>query len=117
MISAGRLRHRVAIEELIVTMDTDGAKVESWSPLLPRLLSAEIRALSGRELIASAAVQSRVTTRIRIRYQPGIKAGMRARHRDEIYSIEAVVPDPDSRVRYMTLQCSSGVQHVNETVA
>lgn len=110
-MQAGRLRHRVTIEELTVTLDSDGAQVETWLPISLRLLSAEITALSGRELLAAAAVQSKVTTRIRLRYRPGIRPTMRVVHRDEIYSIEAVVPDPGSRVDYVTLHCSVGVQH------
>jgi SPP1 family predicted phage head-tail adaptor len=109
----GRLRHRVTIEELTVTLDSDGGQVEDWIAVTP-LLSAEIAAMSGRELIAAQATQSKVATRIVLRHRPGIKASQRVRHRDTVYTIEAVIPDPKSHLRWVTLMCTSGVQFVNE---
>lgn len=107
-MNPGRLRHRVTFEELTVELDSDGAQEEAWVAVWPPL-SAEITPISGRELIAAAATQSKVTTRIKVRYRPGFKPSMRAVHRDTIYNIEAVIPDPDSGIRFCTLLCSSGV--------
>lgn len=107
-IDAGRLRHRVSIERLVVTLDSDGQRVESWDDAFGRLLPAEITPLSGRELVAAAAVQSRVSTRIRIRHRPGITASMRVLHRGRIYVIEAPTEDAASGVDYLTLHCSHG---------
>jgi len=109
-LPAGRLRHRVSIEALVSDLDTDGATVEEWVPQFGRLLPAEIVALSGRELIAAQAVQSKVATRIRIRWRAGVVPSMRVVHRDTAYNIEAIVPDPDSGRRWLTLHCTSGVQ-------
>lgn len=114
MLPAGRLRHRITVEEFVTSQDSDGAVDEAWVAAFAVPLSAEIVALSGRELIAAAATQSKVTTRIRVRYRPGFKAAQRVLHRGTVYNIEAVIPDPDSGQRYLTLLCSSGVQHVNE---
>lgn len=108
-VSAGRLRHRVTFEELVTDLDSDGAQVVDWVPMFPGPLSAEIRAMSGRELIAAQAVQSKVNTRIKVRYRPEFKARMRALHRSVIYDVEAVIPDPDSGINFCTLICSSGV--------
>lgn len=108
-MQAGRLRHLVAFDELVVDVDSDGAQVEHWIPAFGGPLSAEITALSGRELIAAQAVQSKVNTRIRVRYRPGFRASMRAIHRGVIYNIEAVIPDPDSGIEYVTLLTSAGV--------
>lgn len=110
---AGRLRHRVTVEELLVTQDSDGNQVEDWAAIAPPL-PAEISPLSGRDLIAAQAAASLVTTRIVMRYRPGFKASMRVLHRDTVYSISAVVPDPESGRRWVTLLCTSGVAHVNE---
>jgi SPP1 family predicted phage head-tail adaptor len=108
-IKAGALRHRVAFEELVADLDSDGATVENWAPSFPTPVSAEIKALSGRELIAAQAVQSKISTRIKVRYRPGFKATMRGVHRGVIYDVEAVIPDPDSGIGFLTLLCSSGV--------
>jgi SPP1 family predicted phage head-tail adaptor len=108
-VRAGALRHRITIERLTEEFDSDdGVVSESWEPFAGPL-SAEIVALSGRELIAAQAVQSKVSTRIRIRNRPGVVSKMRVLHREAIYSIVAVLPDPVSGVRYMTLMCETGV--------
>lgn len=107
-VRAGRLRHRVTIEEKQITLDSDGAQEEVWV-LWATGVPAEIGALSARELIAAQAVSSKVNTRIKMRYRSGLSASMRIRHRDTIYNIEGVIPDPDSGIRFITLPCSSGV--------
>jgi SPP1 family predicted phage head-tail adaptor len=108
MLPAGRLRHRVQLQEFTSTLNTDGAVEETWVDSVGRLMPAEIVALSGRELIAAQSIQSRVSSRIRIRYLPGVRAAMRIVHRTTIYNIEAVIPDPDSGQRFITLLCSNG---------
>jgi len=122
-MKAGPLRHRVTIEALLVSIDdwsssdTDhssnevptGAQIETWQDAFSQMLSAEISPLSGRELIAAQAVQSKVSTRIRIRWRPGIVPSMRVRHRATVYAIEAVVPDPESGREWLTLLCTDGI--------
>jgi SPP1 family predicted phage head-tail adaptor len=106
---AGALRHRVRFERLTIDLDSEGAQEEVWADAFG-LVSAEIAPLSGRELLAAQGVHSKVSTRIRVRYRPGIDAIMRVVHRDaSIYNIEAVVPDNDSGRRWITLLCSQGV--------
>lgn len=111
-MQAGRLRHRVLFERPVVELDSDGAQVETWVeafPAVPDGISAEIIPLNARELIAAQAVQSKVTTRIKVRYRPGYAARWRATHRGTVYNIEGVLPDADSGFDTVTLLCSSGV--------
>jgi SPP1 family predicted phage head-tail adaptor len=113
-MQAGRLRHRVTIEELLIGQDSDGAVEETWAPI-GAPVSAEILPLSGREMLAAAALQSKVATRIVIRYRPNFTPTahpLRVVHRDTVYSIEAVIPDNESGRQWLTLQCSSGVRYV-----
>jgi SPP1 family predicted phage head-tail adaptor len=110
---AGRLRHWLTFEKQETELDSDGAQVTVWVdafPFNPRL-PCEVVDLSGRELIAAQAVQSLVTTRIRTRYRPGFEASMRARdgYSGRIWNIEAVILDPDSRNRWVTFNCTTGV--------
>ena len=109
-MQAGRLRHLVTFEELVVDVDSDGAQVETWVLAFGQPLFAEITALSGRELIAAQAVQSEVSGRMRLRYRPGFKASMRASHRGALYNIAAVIPDPDSGFEFVTLLTSTGAE-------
>lgn len=106
---AGRLRHLVTFQSLGSTQDAAGQMVPSWVAAFPVPLSAEITALSGRELIAAQAEQSEVTTRLKVRYRPGFVADMRGVHRGTVYNIKAVIPDPESGFQWVTLMCSSGL--------
>lgn len=107
-MNPGRLRHRVTIERVETYDDSDGVRVETWTPIA-QALPAEILPLSGAELVTAATARSAVTTRIRMRYRPDIVAlDMRAVHRETVYTIEAVIPDPHSGRRWITLQCASG---------
>lgn len=111
-MKSGRLRHWLTFETLVIDLDSDGNQVPTWMPAFdvnPRM-PCEVVSLSGRELIAAQEVQSRVTTKVRARYRPGFDAVQRAiDHRTgTFFNIEAVIPDPDSRIRSVTLLCSSG---------
>ena len=111
-VEAGRLRHWVSFEAVPVepVLDSDGRLEEVWLPAFSGLkLPAEITPLSGRELIAAQGVNSKVSTRIKLRHRDGFAARMRALHRGVIYNVEAVISDPDSGIRYVTLLCTSGV--------
>lgn len=110
-MSGRRRRHWVTFESPIDELDSDGATVQTWVDAFEvnSRMPCEVTALSGGELIAAQAVQSKVTTRLKPRYRPGFSASMRGRLGSTIFNIEAVIPDPDSRIRYVTLLCSSGV--------
>lgn len=110
---APRLRHRVDIEELTDTLDSEsGALSEGWATVRgsdePDLFTAEIVPLSGREFVAAQKENAGVTTRITVRWRAGITASMRVVHGSDVYNIRAVLPDPSLR-RHITLMCEQGV--------
>lgn len=107
---AGRLRHRVAIEQRVETPDTDGDLITSWT-LIADEVPAEIVPLSARELMAAQATQSEVSVRITIRWRAGLKANMRVRRLDDgrVYNVAGIVEDNCSGREWITLPCSEGV--------
>lgn len=106
-LAAGRLRHRIQIEEQISTINSSGESEKEWQHVAE--VWAAIEPVSGRELLQAQQVQSKVTTRITIRSRSGVRASMRAIHKTSVYNIEAVITDPESGIEWMTLQCSTGV--------
>ena len=105
-MDAGQLRHRVTIEDLIVTQDDLGIISESWQEVAT--VWAEIRPMSGREFIAANAIQAGVTTKITIRHMDGVINKMRVKHKDTIYNIKAVLPDM-TFAGYLMLMVEDGV--------
>lgn len=107
-IEAGKLRHRVTIQHPGSIQDqVTGEVVNGWTDVAK--VWAAVEPVSGRELIASQASQSQIETRIVIRYRTDMNSKMRVLHRGMIYNIEALLPDKDSGLEYITLMCSGGV--------
>lgn len=105
------LRHRVLIQRQVEAQDPDnGAVIVSWQDVAT--VWSEISPLSAREFIAAQAEDSKVNTRITIRYRNDVTAKMRLYHasKDAYYNIEGVLADKDSGLEYLTLPCSTGVR-------
>lgn len=106
---AQRLRHRVQVDELIVTQNPiTGAQIETWQAFLADE-PAEIGPLtaSSREQIAANAIQATVNTQIVMRLHPGLKPSMRVVHEGVVYDIHAIVPDRKLR-QFVTMLCDEG---------
>jgi SPP1 family predicted phage head-tail adaptor len=109
-ILAHRLRHQLTLESKVQTQDPNtGAVVTSWQTV--DTLAAEVAPLSAREYIVGQQVDSKITTRITIRYRPDITTDMRLIDSQglHIYQIEGVLGDLKSGLEYLTLPCSEGV--------
>ena len=104
-MKAGDLRHRITLQSPVLAQNpTTGTITESWESAGE--VYANIAPLSAREFIAAQAVQSKVSTRITIRYRAGVTAAMRVVYGDRTYRIEGVLPDVKSGREWLTLPCS-----------
>lgn len=111
-MKAGDLRHRVTIQQNTPTANAFGERVDSWVSFATVWAAVEpISSDSGgggneRWLQQVAAEVAEATTRIRLRYQPGITTAMRATHRGNIYDFEAVI-NRETRDREIWLLCKT----------
>ena len=121
-LAAGRLRHRILIEEYVLDLDSNGEVIQdpesgqtfgTWTEVAT--VWAAIEPLSTREFIAAQAVQSQMTARIIIRHREGLDAAMRLVHmrsggvRGQVYNIHGLLNDKDSGLEYITIPVSAGV--------
>jgi SPP1 family predicted phage head-tail adaptor len=114
MIAAGKLRHRITIQELsAASPDVTGSGMpdESWVDVAS--VDASIEHLSGTELYgtelyAAQEHHAEVTTRITIRYRSGINAKQRIVFRGKIYNIKSA-PDFEERRRVIKILATEGV--------
>lgn len=88
-ISAGQLRHRIAIEEFTTTRDSMGGTIEAWTTFAPAW--AAVEPLNGREFFAAEQVNAEVSHRVTMRYTPGVKTKMRVNHGGRFLLIEAAL--------------------------
>lgn len=115
MLNAGKLRHRVVIQQAVETQDSNtGAINVVWQDVAT--VWAAIEPLSAREFIAAQAEDSSITTRITIRYRRDISAKMRLHHRAKnvFYDIHGILSDKNSGLEYITLPCSEGLKYSSE---
>ena len=106
----GELKHLVTIQEYKATIDEFGGEEKTWETY--KKTRAKISPFSGKEFFESQSVQSKVNSRIVVRFDEKIIPKMRIAYRDKIYNIEAVLEDNKSLREYQTLLCSDGV--INE---
>ncbi len=103
-LSAGRLRHRIEIQDYEVSYDKYGQPIYAWTPWAT--VWASVEPLQGREFLAAMALQSQTTVRIRMRYRPGVTSVMRVLFGGRIYGIESVI-EPQSRRHELQLMCTT----------
>lgn len=89
-MTAGQLRHRVTIQTQVTTQDAIGQPSTSWTDTAA--VWADIRYLSGLSAIKAGADASVSKVSIRLRYR-ACDAGQRIVCGDEVFNIEAVLPD------------------------
>lgn len=100
-MQAASLKNRVTIQSPSTSVDSVGQPLTTWTDTA--YLWASIRNINGISSIKSGADTSIVKASIRLRYKPGINAGMRVLHGTDVYDIQAVLPD-DNRV-FVDLVC------------
>lgn len=105
-LSAGRLRHRVTIQEQSTVPDAFGQPITTWGDVAT--VWAAVEPLQGREFFNSDQINAEVTARIRIRWRDGLTAAMRVSFDSRLYNIEAIIT-PKEIHEEIQLMCSEGV--------
>ncbi|MFZ5816298.1 MAG: phage head closure protein [Bacillota bacterium] len=100
MTTAGKLRHRVTLQDNQAPRDSYGAEADNWVDVAT--VWASVEPLRGREFFAAQQVNSEVSARVRIRYRAGVNSAMRVRFGDRIFDIISVI-DPEERHQELQL--------------
>lgn len=106
-MQAGRLRHRITLQEPVKSQGSIGQTVNTWQTYA--VVWAEVNPSSVREFVSAQAFQNEVTGRITLRYRDDVTAKHRVLYRGQIYNIEGVFTDPNSGLEYITLATSEGL--------
>ena len=77
-MKAGKLRHEVTIQSNSKANDSYGQAISSWSDLASTY--AHIENLRGSELFQAQSVESRINTKITIRWVDGVRSNMRVQN-------------------------------------
>lgn len=106
MLKAGRLRHRLRLEQPVTVQDATGTLTTTWQEV--QTIHAAIEPLSVKDFITAQQLKSQITARIVIRFDPAINPTMRLVCPDTgtVYQIHGALPDPVSGREYLTLAAS-----------
>lgn len=107
-MNAGKLRHRVTIQELVRADDGYGGITETWQDVAT--VWAAVEPLRGSERYRAQQVQSELAYKVTMRYRAGIKPQMRLVYGGRVLEIEAVI-DVEELHRWLELLCSEVVQN------
>lgn len=109
---AGKLRHRVLIENRTVTDDPLGGQIITWMPIsTPKgdgKVWARISYPSGTEKLSSNAIIATTKTLIRIRWRSDLQKTCRITHEGRVFNIAAIRPDGDSGREFLDIDCEDG---------
>ena len=105
-MEAGKLRHRVQVEERLEEQDATGQEITTWRKVGQRW--ASIEALTGREFIEAQALASDVTCRVRMRYLADLTPGHRLVAGERVLEIIHVI-DRGGRRAEQELLCKEVV--------
>lgn len=94
MIEAGKLRHRLTIQQFSVAKNSYGEDIKTWTDY--HSCWGSVEPLIGREFWDSQQIVPEVETRMRIRYKSGIGPTMRISYDDRIFEILGI-KNPDER--------------------
>lgn len=106
---AGRLRHRLLIDEPQVSQDYSGDEIVTWTPYAE--VYADIQPVTGREAFRADQILAEMDTRITVRWSSHIDrvtAKWRLRFKNEIYNIVSVA-HKGMRNREVEFLCKSGL--------
>lgn len=107
-IRAGRLNRLVTLQQRAAGSPQQfatGEPDETWVDVAQ--VWASVEPLVGREFYEAQQVQSSVTAKLRLRWRPGVNAGMRVVHQGKIYNL-AHPADVLAANRELLFYCTEG---------
>lgn len=113
-MQAGRLRHRVTIQNFTTSRTPSGQPVEKWED--GKTISAEVKGRSGREMMASGAEHAEAAIRVWVRFKSGssIYATSRLKVLSGPYKGQTLnvvgPPIPDPKVTQLEILCKQGTE-------
>ncbi len=111
-MKTGRMKHRVTLQRFEEGRGPLGEPMKRWGDYAT--VWAEVKGISGRELVSSGSLASEVTLRIWIRFRSDVKQGQRVLcHTSvtggDVFGIVAAIPD-NNRTS-LELLCKGGASN------
>lgn len=105
---AGRLRHKVDIQQPIEVQNAYGEAEVTWQDVVSGVW-AGIEPLRGREFWAAKQFNSEIEARVIMRYRSDVTTKMRIKHGDNEYYIASMI-NPNERNQELQLMCTRSIE-------
>ena len=99
----GELRHRIVLQNKVVTEDELKQQSETWTDVVT--IWACVEPLSGKEYFAAKQTNAEVSVKFTLRYLNGVKPDMRVAFKDRFFEIKTII-DPKEKNRSLVLMCT-----------
>ena len=101
-MQAGKLRHRITIQQATESQNSFGEVTRSWATYAT--VWASVEPLQGREYLDGRQLEADVDTRVRIRHRAAVTQRMRVTWSGHTYDVQSVIADATNK-RMMQLMC------------
>lgn len=102
----GKLRHRVTLQEYVTARDSFGAEIPTWVDVAT--VWASVSPISGKEYFAAHQINAEVSTKITMRFRPGITPKMRVLFNNRCFEILSVLSFEERGIE-LALMCKERV--------
>lgn len=111
-MQAGRMRHRITIRNFTTGRSPSGQPKEEWRD--GATIWAEVKGISGRELVASGMEKAEATIRVWVRYRTDITASSKLNVLIGPFKGQTLdvigPPIPDAKGTRLEILCKQGVK-------
>lgn len=112
-MQAGKLRHRIDLEQMTLTHNDYNEPIETWQPIgCYQRMPAAIIPLSGRESQFAGRTQATMSHRIETRYMKNVAedARLRVKYGSRIFNVEGImnVGGRDREHHFMCVEVKDG---------
>lgn len=107
MMRSGKLRHRIDIVSKGQAQGGTHGDVQDTTVTLFSSVPAHVEELRGREFYQAQQINTEITTKVSVRYLPGVTRSHRVVWGSETYEIVRAIPD--ERARWMIVYCKAVV--------
>ncbi len=107
---AGKLRHRVAIQESVSAPDVIGGQILTWQNKMGMdSVPAHIMPLNSKEQLDAMKLESVITNKIKIRYRTGITSKNRIVFGSRIFNIKGAPINYDEKSRELIFMVTEDI--------
>jgi SPP1 family predicted phage head-tail adaptor len=101
MVNAGKLHHRVQIQQPIRAADAQGGSAVTWTTLNTGQVWADIAPTTGSKRYEAMGVFHNASHTITIRYFDGLKSDYRVLYGSKVYRIKGIVNEGYNNTKHV----------------